>query len=70
MKKLFKEKKRTFIAGLMGIFIVIAGIAVLVNASRLNKVFNPQDFERFENDISIGNEYDFVAGDGDRKSVV
>ncbi len=64
MKKLFKEKKRTFIAGLMGMFIVTAGIAVLVNASRLNKVFNPQDFERFENDISIGNEYDFVAGDG------
>lgn len=61
MKKWIKGKLLTIITVL-----VVAGVGVgsLLNASRLESLFNPGKFKKFENRYHSDN-YDYAAGDGD-----
>ena len=69
MKK-WKNIKKSYLAAIAtGIFVVAAGIIVLVNASGLDSIFEPKDYERFENEFEEGDEYDSVAGDGEESDL-
>lgn len=69
MKKWKNIKKSHLTAIVTGIFVVAAGIIVLVNASGLDSIFEPKDFERFENKLEDGNDPDSVAGDGEESDL-
>ena len=61
MKKWIKSKLLTIIT-----VIVVAGVGAgsLLNASKLESLFNPGKFKKFENRYHSDN-YDYAAGDGD-----
>lgn len=61
MKKWMKSKLLTIITVL-----VVAGVGAgsLLNASKLESLFNPGKFKKFENRYQADN-YDYAAGDGD-----
>ena len=61
MKKWMKSKLLTIITVL-----VVAGVGAgsLMNASKLESLFNPGKFKKFENRDQSDN-YDYAAGDGD-----
>ena len=61
MKKWMKSKLLTIITVL-----VVAGVGAgsLMNASKLESLFNPGKFKKFENRYQSDN-YDYAAGDGD-----
>ena len=61
MKKWMKSKLLTIIT-----VIVVAGVGIgsLLNASKLESLFNPGKFKKFENRYH-SDKYDYAAGDGD-----
>lgn len=67
MKK--SQKKRIVAVVAVCVLIIAAGAAVLVNASKLNKIFDPKKFDRFENDLADSEEYDSIAGDGEESDL-
>lgn len=69
MKKWKKVKKSWLAAGITAIVVIGAGIAALINASNLHHMFEPKDFERFENRFDSGGEYDSAAGDGEKSDL-
>ena len=68
-KKWKQIKKNKLTAALTGILVVGAGIIVLVNASGLQKIFDPENFGRFENQYDNSGEYDSTAGDGEKSDL-
>ncbi len=69
MKKWKKVKKSYLAAFATGLLVLGAGIIVLVNASGLNSIFEPKDFEHFENQHEDGDDYDSAAGDGNESDL-
>lgn len=68
--KRWKEIRKSYLAAAAAVILVIgAGTAVLLNASSLNTIFEPKDFERFENQYDDGKGYDSVAGDGEESDL-
>ena len=65
-RKKWKQIKKN---KLTGILVVGAGIIVLVNASGLQKIFDPENFGRFENQYDNSGEYDSTAGDGEKSDL-
>ena len=64
MKKITKKKTLTAVTGAT----VIGVAAALVNGSKLESVFNPGKFEKFENNYK-SEEYDYVSGDGEKTDI-
>ena len=64
MKPGFK-KKGTLVTAVTCAAVIAAGIAVLANSSKLRTIFNPEDFERYENQYTVSDSYGLVAGDGE-----
>ncbi len=69
MKK-WKNTKKTYLAALVtGVLVIGAGVIVLLNASGLDSMFEPKDYEHFENPYEEGEDYDSVAGDGEESDL-
>ncbi len=69
MDKWKKIKKSWLVAAVTGAVVVGAGIAVLVGASGRHAVFEPRDYEDFENQYENSGEYDSAAGDGEESDL-
>lgn len=69
MKRWKKFKKSWLIAAVTGIIIVGAGIVILANASGLQSVFEPGDYEKFENQYDNSDDYHTTAGDGEESDL-
>lgn len=69
MKKWKNIKKSHLAAALTVVLVAGAGVTVLLNASSLNRIFEPRDFERFENEHEDGSEFDSVSGDGEESDL-
>lgn len=65
MKKITKKKTLTAVTGAT---VIGVAAAALVNGSKLDSVFNPGKFEKFENNYK-SEEYDYVAGDGEETDI-
>ena len=65
MKKWMKSKLLTIIT-----VIVVAGVGIgsLRNASKLESLFNPGKFKKFENRYH-SDKYDYAAGDGENMNL-
>ncbi len=61
MKKWMKKK---ILPTATGVVVLGVGVAVLSNATGLDNLFEPSDFEQFQNRYKA-DEYDYVAGDGE-----
>lgn len=53
------------IAVVTAVLVASAAVAVLLHASDLERVFNPEDYSRFESLYENSDKYDTVAGDGE-----
>ncbi len=69
MNKWKKIKKSWLVAAVTGVAVVGAGIAVLAGASGRHAVFEPKDYENFENQYENSGEYDSAAGDGEESDL-
>lgn len=65
MKKTTKKKTLTAVTGAT---VIGVAAAALVNGSKLESVFNPEKFQKFENNYST-DDYDYVAGDGEETDI-
>ena len=64
-EKITKKKTLTAVTGAT---VIGVAAAALVNGSKLDSVFNPGKFEKFENNYK-SEEYDYVAGDGEETDI-
>lgn len=65
MKKTTKKKTITAVTGAT---VIGVAAAALVNGSKLETVFNPKKFEKFENKYN-SDDYDYVAGNGEETDI-
>ena len=69
MKK-WKNIKKSHLAALVtGVLVIGAGVIVLISASGLDSIFEPKDYERFNNQYEDGEDFDSVAGDGEESDL-
>ena len=62
MKK-WKNIKKSHLAALVtGVLVIGAGVIVLISASGLDSIFEPKDYERFNNQYEDGEDFDSVTG--------
>lgn len=69
MKRWKKIKRSWLIAIVTGVIIVGAGIGILANASGLQSIFEPEDYEKFENQYDSRDDYNAASGDGEQSDL-
>lgn len=63
-----KDTKKKTLTAVTGATVIGVAAAALVNGSKLESVFNPGKFEKFQNNYK-SEDYDYVAGDGEETDI-